>query len=308
MRPGAGGPATVRPVTAGPDPHPTHEAVREAVERAVREDVLPIGDLSASLVPPEVSAALAITARARGVVAGQRCVEETFARLAPRVTVHWLCAEGATVSVGDDVAHLCGPLRSALTAERTALNFLCHLSGVATLTRRFVDAVNAVNPQVRVLDTRKTTPGLRALEKAAVRAGGGHNHRGSLSEAVLLKDNHLGGLAIYDAVSAARQMWPGRAVEVECERLDQVVEACKAGATMVMLDNMAPADVARCVEAARSLSQSSGVLVEASGGVTLETAPAFAAAGVDLISVGGLTHSAPILDLGVDLRSPATDG
>ena len=133
--------------------------------------------------------------------------------------------DGAEVVPGDVVAEVSGPLRSILTAERTALNFLCHLSGVASLTRSFVTAVRRANPSTRVLDTRKTTPGLRALEKAAVRAGGGHNHRGSLSDAVLVKDNHLGGVSIAEAVARAHRLWPGRMVEVECDRIDQVDEA-----------------------------------------------------------------------------------
>ena len=150
------------------------------------------------------------------------------------------------------VAEVSGPLRSILTAERTALNFLCHLSGVASLTRRFVTAVARANPSTRVLDTRKTTPGLRALEKAAVRAGGGHNHRGSLSDAVLVKDNHLGGVTIAEAVARAHRLWPGRMVEVECDRIDQVDEAVAAGATVVMLDNMTPDQVAECVARVRA--------------------------------------------------------
>ena len=207
--------------------------------------------------------------------------------------------DGAEVVPGSVVAEVSGPLRSILTAERTALNFLCHLSGVASLTRRFVTAVGRANPSTRVLDTRKTTPGLRALEKAAVRAGGGHNHRGSLSDAVLVKDNHLGGVTIAEAVARARRLWPGRMVEVECDRIDQVDEAVRAGATVVMLDNMTPEQVAACV--ARVRAAGTGLLVEVSGGVTLETAPRLAAAGADLISVGALTHSAPVLDLGFDL-------
>ena len=145
-----------------------------------------------------------------------------------------------------------GPLRSILTAERTALNFLGHLSGVATLTRRYVMAVQEANPGTRVLDTRKTTPGLRALEKAAVRAGGGHNHRGSLSEAVLVKDNHRDGVTVTEAVARAKDLWPGRMVEVECDRTDQVAEAVAAGASVVMLDNMGPAQVAECVALVRA--------------------------------------------------------
>ena len=205
------------------------------------------------------------------------------------------------VAPGDVVATVEGALRSILTAERTALNFLGHLSGIATLTRAYVDTVQAANPATRVLDTRKTTPGLRALEKAAVRAGGGHNHRGSLSEAVLVKDNHLGGATITEAVHRARALWPGRMVEVECDRLDQVDEAVAAGATVVMLDNMGPDLVAEAVSRVRSAG--SNALIEVSGGVTLTSAPALAAAGADVLSAGALTHSAPVLDLGLDLRA-----
>jgi nicotinate-nucleotide pyrophosphorylase (carboxylating) len=215
--------------------------------------------------------------------------------------VEWLLSDGSTVGPGTVVATVEGPLRSILTAERTALNFLGHLSGIATLTRAYVDAVQAANPATRVLDTRKTTPGLRALEKAAVRAGGGHNHRGNLSEAVLVKDNHLDGATIAEAVQRAGALWPGRMVEVECDRLEQVDEAVAAGATVVMLDNVGPDLVVEAV--ARVRAAGSTALVEVSGGVTLESAPALAAAGADLLSAGALTHSAPALDLGLDLRA-----
>jgi nicotinate-nucleotide pyrophosphorylase (carboxylating) len=219
--------------------------------------------------------------------------------------VDWSLDDGAPVEPGRMIAEVGGSLRSILTAERTCLNFLGHLSGVASLTRTFVEAVGRANPSTRVLDTRKTTPGLRALEKAAVRAGGGHNHRGSLSEAVLVKDNHLGGVSITDAVTRARQLWPGRMVEVECDRPDQVSQAVEAGASVVMLDNMGPDQVARCVALVRA--GGTGALVEVSGRVDLDLAPQMAAAGADLISVGALTHSAPVLDLGFDLP-PAAGG
>ncbi len=295
-----------------PDPgdpvHPPPAAVREAVARALAEDVLPLGDLTAALVPADATAHLAIVARAVGVVAGQRCAEEAFTLVDPAVTVTWHRPDGSAVAPGDVVAEVAGPLRPVLTGERTALNFLGHLSGVATLTRRFVDAVAAVDPSVRVLDTRKTTPGLRALEKAAVRAGGGQNHRASLSDAVLVKDNHLGGVGIAEAVRRARALWPGRMVEVECDRPEQVEEACRAGATAVLLDNMTPDQAAACAALARRAAGAAGVLVEVSGGVDLHTAPRYAAAGVDLISVGALTHSAPVLDLGLDLRTVTAVG
>ena len=286
----------------GADPSlfdPPRPAVVEAVGRALAEDLLPLGDLTAALVDPSVVRSVAVVSRADGVVAGRACAVEALAQVDPTVAVEWRLPDGSRVSPGSVVAVLHGPLRSILTAERTALNFLCHLSGVATLTRSLVEAVAAVDPAARVIDTRKTTPGLRALEKAAVRAGGARNHRGSLSEAVLVKDNHLGGVTFTEAVARARALWPGRMVEVECDRPDQVAEAVAAGATVVMLDNMTPDQAAACV--ARVRRDGPGVLVEVSGGIDLASAPRYAAAGVDLLSVGALTHSAPILDLGLDL-------
>ncbi|HEY5110632.1 MAG TPA: carboxylating nicotinate-nucleotide diphosphorylase [Acidimicrobiales bacterium] len=280
---------------------PPRAAVVDAVARAIAEDVLPLGDLTAGLIAADRRATVDVVSRADGVVAGRACVVEAFAQIDPDVTVTWFLPDGSAVAPGAVVATAEGPLRSILTAERTALNFLGHLSGIATLTRAYVDAVRAANPGTRVLDTRKTTPGLRALEKAAVRAGGGHNHRGNLSEAVLVKDNHLGGATIAEAVHRARHLWPGRMIEVECDRLDQVDEAVAAGATVVMLDNMGPDLVTEAV--ARVRAAGSAALVEVSGGVTLASAPGLAAAGADVLSAGALTHSAPVLDLGLDLRA-----
>jgi nicotinate-nucleotide pyrophosphorylase (carboxylating) len=288
-------------VSLPPDPYPPRAAVRAAVANALEEDLGGLGDLSAGLVPVGVRASLAVVARARGVIAGELCARETFAQVDPDLEVRWLVPDGAVVEAAEPVAEVRGTLRSILTAERTALNFLGRLSGVATLTRRFVEAVQEANPATRVLDTRKTTPGLRALEKAAVRAGGGHNHRFGLFDAVLIKDNHLAGLGITEAVSKARRLWPGRGVEIECDRIEQVEEACRAGASTVLLDNMSVEEVAACVELVCGLRPDGSTLVEVSGGVTLERAPRYAAAGADLISVGALTHSAPALDLGLDL-------
>ena len=278
---------------------PPRLAVSEAVGRALAEDILPLGDLTASLVGAEATGTVAIVSRQSGVVAGRRCAEESFSQVDPDLALEWHRSDGSEVSPLTVVATVSGRLPSILTAERTVLNFLCHLSGVATLTRQFVDAAGAASPTARILDTRKTTPGLRSLEKAAVRAGGGTNHRGNLSEAVLVKDNHLGGVSITDAVSRARAVWPGRMVEVECDRPDQVAEAAAARATVIMLDNMTPDQVADCVGLVRGAAPDT--LVEVSGRVSLETVAAYAATGVDLISVGALTHSAPILDLGFDL-------
>jgi nicotinate-nucleotide pyrophosphorylase (carboxylating) len=290
---------------APPDDHslldPPRRAVLDAVQRALDEDLLPLGDLTASLVPATIEATVHIASRSAGVIAGSACALATFEQVDPALAVTWVAMDGTAVQPGDLVATVSGTLRSILTSERTALNFLGHLSGVATLTRHYVDAVGEVNRLTRILDTRKTTPGLRALEKAAVRAGGGHNHRANLSDAVLVKDNHLGGISITQAVERARRLWPGRMVEVECDRTDQLVEAVAAGATVVMLDNMDPDQVAECV--ALVAASGSSALVEVSGGVTLDSAPLMAAAGADLISVGALTHSSPVLDLGFDLAA-----
>jgi nicotinate-nucleotide pyrophosphorylase (carboxylating) len=284
-------------------PAPVH-VVREVVARAIAEDVGPLGDLTAALLPDAARATVAVVAREAGVLAGTACATEVFAQLDDRVVVRWDACDGDAVVPGQVVGTVIGPLRPVLTGERSALNFLCHLSGVATATRSFVDAAGTT---ARIWDTRKTLPGLRALEKAAVRAGGGVSHRGSLSDFVLVKDNHLGGLSIAEAVQRARSQWPGRVVEVECDRRDQLEAAIAAGATMVLLDNMAPDEVRECVTLARA-SAHRGFLVEVSGGVTLDNVGDYAAAGADLISTSAITQSAPALDVGFDLtvEPPAT--
>jgi len=205
-----------------------------------------------------------------------------------------------TVKPGTGLMTISGNARAILSAERTALNFLGHLSGVATLTARFVRAAHERNPSVQVLDTRKTTPGLRLLEKAAVRAGGGTNHRIGLYDAVLVKDNHLAGTSITEAVARARTLWPGRGVEIECDSLEQVAEAAKAGADAVLLDNMDPGTVVEAIGVAH-LDAPGPILTEVSGEVKLATIGSYAAAGPDRISVGALTHSATVLNLGLDL-------
>jgi nicotinate-nucleotide pyrophosphorylase (carboxylating) len=276
------------------------QAVRDAVERALAEDLGPDGDLTAALVPEDVRAQFALRARRAGVLAGRDCATETFRLLDPEIDLQWYAQDGDEVAPGDTLLQLAGRLRPILTGERTALNVLGRLSGVATLTAHFVTAAHESNPSVAVLDTRKTTPGLRVLEKAAVRAGGGTNHRAGLSDAVLVKDNHLAGTSIADAVQRARALWPGRGVEVECDTLDQVAQAAGAGADAVLLDNMDPGTVVEAIAVAH-LDAPGPILTEVSGNVTLHTIGAYAAAGPDWISVGALTHSAPVLDLGLDL-------
>ncbi|MFM8303805.1 MAG: carboxylating nicotinate-nucleotide diphosphorylase [Actinomycetota bacterium] len=286
-------------MSARPEFDPPRPAVVDAVSRALAEDIGPLGDISAALVPGDATVVVDVVPRAPGVLAGTACATESFAQLEPGVRVTWSAADGDRMEPRVAVGRIEGPLRAVLTGERTALNFLCHLSGVATLTRRFVDAA-AGSGTARIVETRKTLPGLRALEKAAVRAGGGANHRGSLSDLVLVKDNHLGGTSIAEAVARARSQWPGRGVEIECDRAAQVEEALAAGADVVMLDNMTPEAATACVAVVRA-SARPWTLVEISGGVTLDTVAAYAATGADVISTSAITQSAPALDLGFDL-------
>ncbi|UDY34453.1 carboxylating nicotinate-nucleotide diphosphorylase [Dermatobacter hominis] len=296
-------------MTTAPDPgylQPPHHEVVDAVRRALAEDLAPLGDLTATLVPPVLGEARFV-ARTDGVLAGTACGTETWAQLDPAVEVDWALDDGARLRAGDVIGVVRGPFRSILTGERTALNFLGLLSGIATLTAAYVDAA-AAGGDARVWDTRKTIPGLRSLSKAAVRAGGGRNHRGNLSDWMLIKDNHLGGIGITQAVATARDRWPGRTVHVECDSLEQCVEALEAGADAILLDNMSPEEARACVAAAQ-VRQGGGAgggaarrtLLEVSGEVTLETIGEYAATGVDMISVGRMTKSAPTLDIGLDL-------
>jgi nicotinate-nucleotide pyrophosphorylase (carboxylating) len=282
------------------DAHPPLTAVREAVARALAEDLTPIGDLTSALLPPEQVAVARFVPRADGVLAGRLCAHEALRQVDDGLTVTWAADDGDRVRAGDEIGRVSGRLAPILTAERTALNFLGHLSGVATLTARFVDAVAEAGGDLRVWDTRKTTPGLRTLEKAAVRAGGGANHRGNLSDWVLLKDNHLELLGIGEAVARARRRWPARTVHVECGDPDQARQAVEAGADVLLLDNMSPAQVAEVVAEVRA-GDPVRPLVEVSGTVTLETIRSYAGTGADLVSIGALTHSAPVLDIGLDV-------
>ncbi len=277
------------------DIDPERSVVEDAVTRALVEDLGPLGDVTAALVAPGLQAEVVVRARSAGILAGTACFKATYAQLDPALQVVWERRDGAELHRDQAIGSVRGSLRPILTGERTALNFLCHLSGVATLTRRFVDVAGALE----VWDTRKTLPGLRTLEKAAVRAGGGVNHRSSLSDLVLIKDNHLGALGITDAVARARTLWPDRKVEVECDRAEQVREALAAGADVVMLDNMSPAEAGSCVAIVRS-SPRPQTPVEISGGVTLENVGQYASSGADRVSTSEITQSAPALDIGLD--------
>ncbi len=284
---------------------PPLAAIRPIVTLALMEDVLPLGDLTASLLDRGRIGSAHFVTRKPGVIAGLATVAEVLFQVDRELEFFRYHHDGDEVGARTTIATVSGPFASLVSAERTALNFLCQLSGVATLTRRFVEIVNATNPAARVWDTRKTTPGMRSLEKAAVRAGGAVNHRGNLSDGILIKDNHLGGMSITEGVERALARWPGRMVEVECDRLEQVHEAVSAGASLVMCDNVTPEQVAETVAIvhAHPRGAAGACLVEASGGVTIDNIELFARAGADLISAGALTHSAPVLDIGLDLES-----
>jgi nicotinate-nucleotide pyrophosphorylase (carboxylating) len=273
------------------------DVVAEAVARALAEDLGPGGDVTtAATVDAATVARAELVSRQHGVVAGLPVAAHAFAVVGQgRVQVEFGSADGARVEPGEVLATLRGPMRDLLTAERTALNFLGHLSGVASLTRRWVDAVEGSGAAIR--DTRKTMPGLRVLEKYAVRCGGGLNHRMSLSDAALVKDNHVvaaGG--VVPAFERVRAAYPGLPIEIEVDTLEQLREVVDAGADLVLLDNMDVADMRAAVEYAAGRAK-----LEASGGLALKNARAVAETGVDYLSVGALTHSAPVLDIGLDI-------
>lgn len=273
--------------------------VERVIRTALDEDLAFGPDVTTgSTVPADAVATGDVTPRSVGVLAGVHVAAAVFDLVGgPAVDVLVHEADGATTEPGLPVLTVTGPTRSLLTAERTALNLVCHLSGVASLTRRWADAIEGTGAAVR--DTRKTTPGLRALEKYAVRCGGGVNHRMALGDAALVKDNHVaaaGGIAA--AVEAVRATAPAIPLEVECDTLDQVREAIAAGVQLVLLDNFSTADTRTAVDLVRGTE----VRLEASGGLSLDRAREVAATGVDYLAVGALTHSAPVLDLGFDLR------
>lgn len=288
-------------MTAPPPPLPVLPPglVEDAVRAALAEDLGRAGDItSAAVIPPDAQADGVIAAREPGIIAGLALAEAAFRAIDPSVifNIGILIADGHAVERGAVVARISGPARSLLAAERVALNFLGHLSGVATATAAMVKAVRHTG--ARITCTRKTTPGLRALEKYAVRCGGGMNHRFGLDDAVLIKDNHV---AIAGGVAAAIERVRGAVghlvrIEVEVDSLEQLEEALAAGPDAVLLDNMSAQELRQAVAMVGGRA-----VTEASGGVTLKTVAAIAETGVDLISSGWITHSAPVLDLGLDV-------
>ena len=274
--------------------------ISDLIDAALAED-LGMGDPTTdTLIAPTLTASAELVSRERGVLAGIDIASTVFTRVDPSLTVATLAADGARIAPGDKMLSVSGSVASILKAERTAVNFLQRLSGIATQTRRYVDAVKSYPAQI--VDTRKTTPGLRKLEKYAITMGGGRNHRQNLADGILIKDNHiealaLQGLGIGDVV---RKALAGAShtikVEIEVETLEQLEEVLDAGADLVLLDNMS---VERMSEAV--LIASGRAILEASGGITLDTVGRVAATGVDIISVGALTHSATALDFGLDM-------
>lgn len=286
-------------MTTDPGTIPPH-ALRRVIETALEEDA-PWGDVtSETLIPAEATATATLGAREPGVLSGGAVFVAVMHAVDPAIHAVVHVADGTRFVAGDVLATVTGSARAVLRAERVALNLVQRMSGIATTTAAHVAA--AAGTSARIVDTRKTTPGLRTLERYAVRCGGGHNHRTSLSDAVLAKDNHLavllaGGIGIGDAIAQARQRLGHTVhVEVEVDRIDQIEPVVAAGVDTIMLDNFTPDELVAGVGIVAGRA-----LVEASGGVSLDTVAAIAATGVDVISVGALTHSARALDLGLDI-------
>ena len=281
-------------------PPAPYQAIRTAVRTALAEDLL-LGDATtAALFPTPLHAKANIVAHQRLVVAGVTLACEVFAEVDPAIKIRKMTQDGSTVALNAMILNAEGDARSLLMAERVALNFIQRLSGIATLTARFCEAIKGY--PTRILDTRKTTPGLRALEKWAVRLGGGFNHRHSLGDGILIKDNHIELLksqdkSVTDACRLAREHGPhGLRIIVEAQSLAQVRDALKGHADVILLDNMSPSQVREAVAVIKGRA-----LVEVSGGITLESAREMAAAGADYLSIGALTHSAPAANVSMDL-------
>jgi nicotinate-nucleotide pyrophosphorylase (carboxylating) len=277
--------------------------LRRVVEAALDEDGARHDVTTQALVSADQQASAAMLIKAPGVLAGLPIATAAFASLDEGLHFEVRFSEGSSVSPGDAVARVSGRLAPILSAERVALNFVQRLSGIATATRQMVDAVAGL--PVRIVDTRKTAPGLRALERYAVRAGGGENHRFNLADAVLIKDNHLAaarlrGWTIADVISTVEERVPDTLrIQIEVTSFDEAREAIAAGARLLLLDNMSVAETRRVVDVARARP---GVVLEASGGITIDNVRAVAETGVDIISVGALTHSARALDISLELE------
>ena len=301
---------------------PEHDAAARLIDLALAEDLNDVGDVTTNLtIPPSANGTVRLVARRPGRLSGLPIMTMVFAKLDDRVQIQQHTCDGSRLSPGEEVATLNGPTASLLTGERTALNFVTHLSGIATLTQQYVDAAAAAGGKAVILDTRKTLPGWRVLQKYAVRCGGGTNHRMGLYDGILIKDNHLaswqgGGndqtpvdvseprRSLSEAIEHAGANAPaGMKIEIEVDSLQQLADAILARPNIVLLDNFTPDRLSAAI--ALRDDQSPETLLEASGGVNLDTIAAIAATGVDRISIGALTHSAPALDLAFDWETGA---
>jgi len=279
----------------------SEEQIDNIIDLALAED-LGHGDVTTeALIPPELQGKASMLVKAKGILAGGEVVKRVFLRVDPTLNVEVLIKDGAKVQPGDIVATICGKVVSILKAERVALNFLQRLSGIASQTAQYIAKIHGLN--VNIADTRKTTPGLRLLEKYAVRMGGGQNHRLHLGDGILIKDNHIAalralGISLEDIVAKAKKNAPrGLKVEVEVRTTQEALDAVEAGADIIMLDNMSPDEMRRVVSLV-----SGQVITEASGGITLANVRTVAETGINLISVGALTHSSKALDISLELE------
>lgn len=268
---------------------------------ALAEDLTPLGDLSGDLIDDGIQVVANIVVRQEGVLAGTDSVNETFFQIDPCIEIEWFFSDSDHFSTSDRLASVSGDLKPILAAERVALNFLSHLSGIATNVAKWVEVADG---RVKVWDTRKTLPGYRSLQKASVVSGGGYNHRGNLSDWIMIKDNHLKGVSISQAVKNVRENLPGRVVEVEVEDAAQAEEALISGADIIMFDNFEPSALTSLINDLVILINQKSLkkpLFEASGGISLESLDNYANTGVDMISSGSLTNHVKPIDIGLDI-------
>lgn len=280
-------------------PQLSEEIIDSIIDTALAEDISHGDVTSEALIPPELQGKASILAKAEGILAGIEVAGRVFIKVAPSLIVEVLIRDGAKIKRGDIIATISGSVAGILRAERVALNFLQRLSGIASQTARYVSEINGLN--VYIADTRKTTPGLRVLEKYAVRMGGGRNHRFHLGDGILIKDNHLAalrtlGMSFKDIILKAKKNAPQALVEVEVNTVQEALEAADAGADIIMLDNMSTDEMRHVVSLIKGQKK-----IEASGGITLANVRAVAETGIDFISIGALTHSYKSLDISIEL-------
>lgn len=284
--------------------NPPLQTVKNAVKLALEEDLEFLGDLTASLITEKIMAEGCFIAKQEGIIAGTLAAIETFREVDVSLEVSFVKTDGQKVDSGEQFGFVKGSIKSILTGERVALNFLGYLSGIATTSNKYVTVAKAANPNVEIIDTRKTIPGLRSLAKAAVRAGGAKNHRANLSDGILIKDNYLSLMSMQSLVKQARLLWPYRFVEVECDNIEQVKLAIDLEVDVIMLDNMSITEAGTSIDLIRNSGKN--MIIEISGGINLDNLAEFAKLGPDFISVGAITHSVKSLDISLDINSDAS--